>query len=159
MCKYNATIFYLNLDVWKRPLINKTVICTSVSTIALYLQPVSHLNRLGQEGTLIVKASFQLAIQGTFNIKAGQKILVPTTQLFTQPLGLKSRGGIPISMDSGHCNFFSSSISVGWFLFRFFNFFVLGIPTSCFILFTGFRTVFVFALGRFVPVVVNFLSP
>ena len=35
----------------------------------------------------------------------------------------------------------------------------MGIPTSCFILFTGFRTVFVFALGRFVPVVVNFLSP
>ena len=50
-------------------------------------------------------------------------------------------------------------VVVGWFLFRFFNFFVLGIPTSCFILFTGFRTVFVFALGRFVPVLVNFLSP
>ena len=37
--------------------------------------------------------------------------------------------------------------------------FTMGIPASCFILFTGFRTVFVFALRRFVPVVVNFLSP
>ena len=37
--------------------------------------------------------------------------------------------------------------------------FTMGIPASCFILLTGFRTVFVFALGRFVPVVVNFLSP
>ena len=34
--------------------------------------------------------------------------------------------------------------------------FALGIPTSCSILFTDFKTVFVFALGRFVPVVVNF---
>ena len=33
--------------------------------------------------------------------------------------------------------------------------FTMGIPTSCFILFTSFRTVFVFALGRFVPKVVN----
>ena len=36
--------------------------------------------------------------------------------------------------------------------------FTMGIPTSCLILFTGFRTVFVFALGRFVPMVVNFFD-
>ena len=34
--------------------------------------------------------------------------------------------------------------------------FALDIPTSCSILFTDFRTVFVFALGRFVHIVVNF---
>ena len=44
---------------------------------------------------------------------------------------------------------------LGGFLLIFFSFFVMGIPTSCFILFTGFRTVFFFALKRFVPVVVN----
>ena len=33
--------------------------------------------------------------------------------------------------------------------------FASGIPTSCSILFTDFRTVFIFALGRFVLVVVN----
>ena len=32
----------------------------------------------------------------------------------------------------------------------------MDIPTSCSILFTDFKNVFVFALGRFVPVVVNF---
>ena len=34
--------------------------------------------------------------------------------------------------------------------------FALGIPTYCSILFTDFKTVFVFALGHFVPMVVNF---
>ena len=34
----------------------------------------------------------------------------------------------------------------------------MGIPASCFILFTGFRTVFVFALGRFLPMVVIFFD-
>ena len=50
------------------------------------------------------------------------------------------------------------TIIVGWFLLRFFIFFVLGIPASCFILFTGFRTVFVFALGCFLPMVVIFFD-
>ena len=45
---------------------------------------------------------------------------------------------------------------VGGFLFWFFSFFALDIPTSCSILFTDFKTVFVFALGRFVHIDVNF---
>ena len=48
---------------------------------------------------------------------------------------------------------------VGGFLFRFLSFFILGIPPSCSFLLTGLRTVFVFALGPFLPMVVNFLAP
>ena len=50
-------------------------------------------------------------------------------------------------------------MTLGGFLFRFLSFFILGIPPSCSFLFTGFRTVFVFALGPFLPMVVNFLAP
>ena len=45
-------------------------------------------------------------------------------------------------------------LTVGGFLFWFFSLFVSGIPISCSILFTDFKTVFVFALGRFVQIVV-----
>ena len=49
-----------------------------------------------------------------------------------------------------------SIFMVGWFLLGFFSLFDLDIPTSCSILFTGFRTVFVFAVGHFLPLVVKF---
>ena len=44
---------------------------------------------------------------------------------------------------------------VGGFLFWIFSLFDLDIPTSCSILFTDFRTVFVFAVGHFLPLVVK----
>ena len=43
-------------------------------------------------------------------------------------------------------------------LILFSSFFALGIPTSCTILFTNFRNVFVFTLRRYVPMGVNFLG-
>ena len=48
------------------------------------------------------------------------------------------------------------AVTVGWFLLGFFSLFDLDIPTSCSILFTDFRTVFVFAVGHFLPLVIKF---
>ena len=48
--------------------------------------------------------------------------------------------------------------SLGWFLFWIFSPFDLDIPASCSILFTDFRTVFVFVLRPLLPLVVKFLD-